>query len=82
MDIIEDIRAAFISNIGNEEWMDDETREAARRKVCASVLRHILVKSSVSVSFFLNHKLEILGIMLLLIMSFASHFDGAIYPLV
>ena len=33
MDIIEDIRAAFTSNIGDVKWMDDETREAARRKV-------------------------------------------------
>ena len=37
MDIIEDIRAAFIANIGAVKWMDDETREAARRKVKTSL---------------------------------------------
>lgn len=33
MDMIEDIRAALISNIGQVKWMDDETREAAIKKV-------------------------------------------------
>ncbi|XP_020617115.1 endothelin-converting enzyme homolog [Orbicella faveolata] len=37
MDIIEDIRAAFTSNIGEVKWMDDETREAARRKAEALI---------------------------------------------
>lgn len=55
MDIIEDIRAAFISNIGNVEWMDDETREAARKKVCEPVFSEIFAKSSVLSLFFLNH---------------------------
>ncbi|KAJ7394659.1 hypothetical protein OS493_000479, partial [Desmophyllum pertusum] len=36
-DIIEDIRAAFISNIGNEEWMDDETQKAATKKAEALI---------------------------------------------
>ena len=64
MDIIEDIRAAFISNIGSEEWMDDETRETARRKVCEPVLSNILPK---------NNKFKILGIMQLRYRSFAIH---------
>jgi len=33
MGIIEDIRAAFTSNIEEVKWMDAETREAAKRKV-------------------------------------------------
>lgn len=37
MDIIEDIRAAFTSNIEEVKWMDEETREAARRKAEALI---------------------------------------------
>lgn len=61
-DIIEDIRAAFISNIGNEEWMDDETQKAATKKV--RTCPNMLVKGSVSVLCFVNHELKIGGLML------------------
>lgn len=48
MDIIEDIRAAFTSNIGEVKWMDDETREAARRKVSQSFVLASYVFSDLS----------------------------------
>lgn len=33
MGIASDIRAAFIATLDETDWMDDETRKAAKRKV-------------------------------------------------
>jgi len=33
MSIASDIRAAFIANLKDQDWMDEETRKVAKRKV-------------------------------------------------
>lgn len=64
MDIIEDIRAAFTSSIGDVAWMDDETREAARRKVYTGP--NIVAQSSVLAVYVLSDlRLRIRSVMLL-----------------